>query len=436
MSSSKLFQIPRHDPIRLPYPLGEDFAASLPHRLNYAKGLQNEVEKLYPEFRFHVEHHALCLIATSRHFPKGGALSLGLPESILKRLLEGVSPFAKHYMLHSSPLNKADFQATWGHAFYRAPIERPELTDEYVQEATFEELKQSMYYEQRYQTSPGLKSLSTHNDYEDNECRHRDGNVCQISNWEEETTDPYIFSFIPPGWNNTVDNSNATGNLSPSGRILTDVDLLDNVVSPNALGMTHKAWNMICVHADLFRVLSDGWCALKYEKTEPRNDKKVDVVCRFYWMPQLEPRFNKMANGTAEVYALLEEFNLFFEAKCPPPPVYPSDSEVSPDSGDVVKLKREEADVPKTIAAIKVHWNCVLYTALCGGAGRSQFLTGMDQRDGSVKAWDKEFMAVRDQVERNHRVEDMTWKRPGRSEYGTESTGRTTESEADFARGA
>ena len=96
MSSSKLFQIPQHDPTRLPYPLGEDFAASLLHRLNYAKGLQNEIQKLYPEFRFHVEHHALCLIASWRHFSKGGALSLGLPESILKQLLEGMSPFAKH----------------------------------------------------------------------------------------------------------------------------------------------------------------------------------------------------------------------------------------------------------------------------------------------------------------------------------------------------
>lgn len=96
MSSSKLFQIPQHDPIRLPYPLGEDFAPTITHRLDCARLIWLEIKKLYPDFSFRIEHHALCLLAGPRHFAKGGALSLGLSESILKRLLERVSPFAKH----------------------------------------------------------------------------------------------------------------------------------------------------------------------------------------------------------------------------------------------------------------------------------------------------------------------------------------------------
>lgn len=60
----------------------------------------------------------------------------------------------------------------------------------------------------------------------------------------------------------------------------------------------------------------------------------------------------------------------------------------------------------------------------------------MDQSDGSLKPRDKEFMAVRAMLEKNDRVSEMTWKHPAGSEYGTESTGKTTESEADFARGA
>lgn len=235
-------------------------------------------------------------------------------------------------MFHSSPLKGVEFQTAWGHASYRAPIERPELTEEYVQEASLEEIQQSMYYEQRFRSSPGLESLSTHNEYEDNECRERDLNQCQISKWAKEATEPYIFCFIPPGWNNTVDKNNSTGNLLSSGRILTDVDLLDDIISPYKLGKTHKVWDMICVHADLFQALSCGWCVLKYENTEQHEDGDVNVfnvVCRFYWMPQLTPRFNKTTDGTAEVYALLEELNLFFEGKCPPPPIYPSKSPAS-----------------------------------------------------------------------------------------------------------
>ena len=341
-------------------------------------------------------------------------------------------------MLHSSALKGVEFQNAWGHASYRAPIERPELTDEYVRKADVKEIRQAMYYEQRFRTAPELNSLSTHNEVEDNECRHRVENRCQISGWAEKTTEPYIFCFVPPGWNDTVDNNNATGNLLPSGRILTNVDLLDDIISPYELGKTHKAWNMICVHAHLFQALSRGWCALKYEETESRNDGKVDLVCRFYWMPQLTGRFNKTAEDALEVYALVDELNLFFDSDCPAPPTYPNESP-TPDSGTIVKLEREKAEVQKTISVINVHWGCILYTALCGGAGRAQFLTGMDQSDGSLKPRDKGFEDARTMLEKNDRVSEMTWKRTV-SSHDTQSTGKrydtTIESEANVTRPA
>ena len=53
-----------------------------------------------------------------------------------------------------------------------------------------------------------------------------------------------------------------------------------------------------------------------------------------------------------------------------------------------MRTRGEEAQ--KLKSAVKIHWNCILYTALCGGVGLAHFMTGMDQSDGSLQPRDKE----------------------------------------------
>ena len=64
-----------------------------------------------------------------------------------------------------------------------------------------------------------------------------------------------------------------------------------------------------------------------------------------------------------------------------------------------MRTRGEEAQ--KLKSAVKIHWNCILYTALCGGVGLAHFMTGMDQSDGSLQPRDEDY---RQEVARDLRL--------------------------------
>ncbi|KAJ4022966.1 hypothetical protein NW752_003422 [Fusarium irregulare] len=338
-----------------------------------------------------MEAHALLLIADRKHFGKTGALAINRTPSCLKRQLEGASPLCKHYWMHHLlPYQAAD---VWEHALYRAPIYRPNLTLEDYQDAEWETFSQTIYYAQRFRTDPKLETVSLDPD-EVRKCLERDQSSCVVTH----QTGVKVFPFIPMEWNNSVDNNNATGNLEEVCLAMTDVDLLDDIISAYELGKSYKVWNLVCVSPDLYSSLRRGWCGFKYHETIPIEGDgdggqlggKVQVVLVFYWMPQLsKARFNEVTDA-ADLEDIARSFNDFVSQGCKEPSFYPKQDPV-PRSGDKVYLPMTSEDAEKLKSAVKVHWACVVYLALCGGTGRPQYLTGMDQSDGSLQPRDKEF---------------------------------------------
>ncbi|KAG8672667.1 hypothetical protein FPOAC1_005943 [Fusarium poae] len=372
-------------------------------RMGQTSKLTAMVQPLCPDFQFRVEQHALILLADLKHFEKGHALSVDLGPRGLRRNLDRASAFCKHYMHHSDPDNLKS--ETWKHAEDKLPTVQPPLTSERIRGESWEEISRSMYYNQRFETDPDLP-IVVRNRSEERICFERDGHACMLTGKKDDLT---LFWFIPPTWNNNVDGNNVTGNLYFSGHILADVDLLDDILSVTELGKSHKAWNMICVDRTLYRFLSTGWCAFKFHGTTRRHDGKFEVLLQFYWMPQLTARFNKPTNNF-DMENIVREFKAFVQSDCPPPPHYPKESP-APESGYLIRLVMTQEEARKTESAVKVHWACVVYTALCGGAGRSQFLTGMDQSDGSLVPRDKEFEKAKERLELDHRVAEMGWKK-------------------------
>ncbi|KAJ4137257.1 hypothetical protein NW768_002839 [Fusarium equiseti] len=391
------------------------------HRVNKLFRLTMAVETLYPDFQFRVEQYALILLADLKHFEKGHALSVEMGPRGLRRNLERASPFCKHYMHHADPENLRGNEI-WNHAADRLPTPQPSLTRERIHEKSWEAIERSMYYNQRFETNPNLGHVKR-NKPQEKICFQRGGNACMLTG---KTGDLTIFWFIPPTWNNNVKNNNITGNLHTLSWILANVDLLDDILSATKLGQTHQAWNMICVDRTMYRFLSTGWCAFKFQHATPRDDGMFEVFLQFYWMPQLTPRFNKPV-GSFDMENMIREFKAFVQSDCPPPPHYPRGSPV-PRSGAVIRLVMTQEEARKTESAVNVHWASIVYTALCGGAGRSQFLTGMDQSDGSLVPRDNEFQEERERLELEHRVAEMGWKKAYRAtgSQGTESS-RDTE---------
>lgn len=280
-----------------------------------------------------------------------------------------------------------DPEGVWDHAQHRPPIYRPHLTLEDYQEGDWETIAQKIYYDQHFHTDPGLETVSLDQD-ESLKCQNRDYKSCVVTD-----TKPFkLFHFIPLGWNNSVANNNATGNLEEVCLAMADVNLMKDILSVSELGRSHKAWNSICVNPDLYRALIHGYCGFKYHETVPVPDKdgrpsgNVRVVLVLYWMPQsIKARFNEKTNAVD-----LEDIARAFNSFTHPPPSYPKDGAV-PRSGDLVNLPMTSQDAEKLKSAVKVHWACVVYLALCGGTGQPQYLTGMDQSDGSLQPRDEEF---------------------------------------------
>ncbi|RBR25377.1 uncharacterized protein FIESC28_01814 [Fusarium coffeatum] len=344
-------------------------------RISYGRRIQGEIQFLWPDFTMRMEQHALLLIADPEHFEKHGSLSTNKPPPSLKRQLEEASPLAKHYWMHHLlPYQPAD---VWEHALYRAPIYRPNLTVEDYQDAEWETFSQTIYYAQRFRTDPKLETVSLDPD-EVRKCLERDQSSCVVTH----QTGAKVFPFIPIGWNNSVENNNATGTLK----------------NAYELGKSHKAWNLVCVSPDLYSSLRRGWCGFKYHETIPIEGDgdggqlggRVQVVLVFYWMPQLsKARFNEVTDAT-DLEDIARSFNDFVSQGCKEPSFYPKQDPV-PRSGDKVYLPMIREDAEKLKSAVKVHWACVVYLALCGGTGRPQYLTGMNQSDGSLQPRDNEF---------------------------------------------
>ncbi|KAG8357912.1 hypothetical protein FVEN_g4525 [Fusarium venenatum] len=64
-------------------------------------------------------------------------------------------------------------------------------------------------------------------------------------------------------------------------------------------------------------------------------------------------------------------------------------------------------DAVKFKSVVKVHWACILFTALCGGAERAWNLTGMDLSDGSLKPRDHAFEGDDDEENLNLELESL-----------------------------
>ncbi|CAG7561204.1 unnamed protein product [Fusarium equiseti] len=390
----------------IPHPLPSLTEHELGPRLTVTTELLTEIQTYDREFIMRVEQVALILLVGMGEFDHtDGLLSTEIwqPRD-LKRRLERASPFCKHYMLHLNPDNLAN--ASWRHALYRAPLVAPPFTFELIREADWGTLKQSMYYEKRFEIKADLQDLSDPVE-ESAKCRKHDKDVCAVSG----NRDPVVFWFVPRTWNDTKDHTDATGNLADSSLDVADVNIMDDILSATELGKTHKAWNMVLVDQDLYACLVQGLCAFKFEAIEEiqkptthdddrngdHNDEDVHVVLRFYWMPRLTPRFNRVTT-VEDMKTIATEFNAFIALGSPPPDDFPK-SIMTPKSGDLVRLLRTREEAQKLKSAVKIHWSCIAYTALCGGVGLAHFMTGMDQGDGSLQPRDEEFRqeAARDE---------------------------------------
>jgi hypothetical protein len=261
------------------------------------------------------------------------------------------------------------------------------LTLEDYREGDWETIAQKIYCDQQFNTDAKLEPVSLDRD-EIRKCMERDQFSCVVTHTKSNT----LFPFIPIGWNNGVDNNNATGNLEEVSLAMADVNLMKHILSAYELGRSHKAWNLICVSPDVYTGLISGFCGFKYHETIPiegesgQSGGKVQVVLMFYWMPQgIKARFNQETDA-----ADLEDVVRAFNSVTHPPPSYPKQGPV-PKSGDKVHLPMTREDAEKLKSAVKVHWACVLYLALCGGTGQPQYLTGMNQSDGSLQPRDEEF---------------------------------------------
>ncbi|CAG7561200.1 unnamed protein product [Fusarium equiseti] len=298
----------------------------------------------------------------------------------------------------------------WAHALYKPPVPQADMSAEDDRNADWATIAQSIYYDSRFETNEDLPIISEAKAEEISKARSRDKGKCVLTQSPEVK---YLWLF-PFTWNNSPLHNDATGNLEGSSVDLADVDMLDgDLLNANELGMTHKSWNIMCIDRVLCDFLQRGWGGFRFEEAGEPNDKGiVKVKLRFYWMPQMAGRFNREAANNNELMDIVNEFNAFVRAGCPPPPTYPKAEGIKiPESGQLVVVERDAGDVEKFTSVVKIHWACVVYTALCGGAGRPQFLTGIDQSYGHLEPRDEQFANQKTELEEKDLVAQMTWKR-------------------------
>ncbi|QPC76678.1 hypothetical protein HYE68_007430 [Fusarium pseudograminearum] len=304
-------------------------------------------------------------------------------------------------MFHLDPNNLTE--DAWSHAKPRLPHYQHPVNQELF-DMEPEVIKAAMYYDSCFKTDPEL--LPVHpNKEQETLCLERDGRKCVLTG----ESNIRIFYFIPITWNDTVDHNNATGMLKQASADLADINLVnapDKICSIRELGSSHKAWNMLCVEDHLYDHLVKGLCAFRFMGYERMRGGKALTKLVFYWMPRLPELSNfdldnetsfdmdsQHSRFTQEAVELIKRLDEYYGQGCPA--MFEETSEIGMRirSGQEVDIEMSKEDAEKFESAVKVHWACVLFTALCGGAGRAWGLTGMDLSDGSLQPRDHKFKA-------------------------------------------
>ncbi|CAG7566425.1 unnamed protein product [Fusarium equiseti] len=294
---------------------------------------------------------------------------------------EAIAHFGIHYMLHVDPNNLED--ARWQNAIPELMEEQPEFGEELYYEGGLEAMDKAWKYRSRFQTAeylqPVRRSRSTVK-AEEAKCQSRDKGRCVVTGKPL----PQVFWFIPFTWNDTVDHMNATGQDFCGCLHLAGVNLMDGLTPPcsvRKLGGSHKAWNMLCVDLDLQRYLKDGLCAFKWLTNDPTPNGEVRVTLQFHWMPILERRCGLKMNidrrgKRNDLRKLVEDIRNFNQG----PHVTHKYGTVMDKygkplrSGYLIYITMPKQDAEQCRDAVKVHWACVVYTALCGAAGKPWLL--------------------------------------------------------------
>ncbi|KAH7198752.1 uncharacterized protein B0J16DRAFT_410226 [Fusarium flagelliforme] len=307
--------------------------------------------------------------------------------------LKNIAQSCMHYMLHLDPDNLED--PRWQHAIFVPLEEQPPLDGLYAQDVLDHDvINQSIIYRNRFKTleclRPVRRSRSTVK-AEEAKCWNRDKGTCVV------TGKPlgHIFYFIPFTWNDTVEHMNATGEIV-GGIFDLGVDLFDGPTPPcnvSALGGSHKAWNMLSVDLVLRRYLKDGLCAFQWLTTDPAPNGEVRVTLQFHWMPLLELRWGQRMNinrrGSRNDFRKLVEDIKNFDHGPQITHKYGTvmDKQGKPlRSGQLIHIMMSKQDAEQCRDAVKVHWGCVVYTALCGAAGRP-WLLAAEVEDESREEW-------------------------------------------------
>ncbi|KAH7004312.1 hypothetical protein EDB82DRAFT_471075 [Fusarium venenatum] len=288
---------------------------------------------------------------------------------------------------------------------------------------SYNQVMLSMHYHASFRTASDVESLPPHHHKEkeaENNCSVRDGNRCVVTG----RSNPYIFWFIPRGRNDNADHNNATGNLEGGCIFLTgNIDLLDDIHSATELGKTHRMLNMLCTDSSIYHLLTQGLCAFNFICTHRLDDGSFQVQLKFFWMPELPGRFNQVidldeinrcgprsnANGLTSFdhdkvqregrRELTVDLDSFQHRGCPPPQFDRRSLQLA--SGQVIFIKISEQESQLFETVVKIHWACVTFAALCGGAGRSWYLTGRSQIDGSCQPRDEQFREDEEKKRRN-----------------------------------
>ncbi|RGP71300.1 hypothetical protein FSPOR_3421 [Fusarium sporotrichioides] len=380
----------------------------LDKRYGQAKKIEVAIKDIYPWFSFRVEQLAVILLVGIEDLRGSGHLSPTTcsPYHLKDRVCD-VSPF---YMLQLDPRNLD--QKHWGHVISKAPKWQPRLDIEMHPD----QVALSIYYNSRFRTGKSVENLPPgfHKEAE-SKCRERDKKRCVVTGRDN----PRIFWFIPRGWNDTVEHNNTTGNLEGGCIFLTKIDLLDDIHSATELGKTHEAWNMLCVDPAIYNALTQGLCAFSFIRKKDVDDRTSEVHLKFFWMPILRGRFDQIVNlnevegcfpikrGNKPVTfdherveregkeELSLDLSMFQHRGCPMPRQVDSERTAISDppilSGKdvVIKMPKRESELFETV--VRIHWACVTFAALCGGAGRAWYLTGKKQVDGSFEPRDEQF---------------------------------------------
>ncbi|KAM0545045.1 hypothetical protein ACHAO7_008458 [Fusarium culmorum] len=388
------------------------------------------IRDISPGFRIRVEHLAAILLVQGEDLRDKGHLSPDKcsPYKLKDRLCE-ISPFCKHCKiiratikieLTDQIIDMLQLDATneerldrkeWAHALPQLP--KPEPRPE--PGMSLEDTAMSIHYLCRFRTGQSTQSLSP-NLYKkvEEERKVRDNHKCVVTG----RPNPRVFWFIPRKFNDTKDHNDAAGNIRAGCMYLTKIDLLDKIHSATELGKTQRVWNMLCVDPVIYDALTLGLCAFKYVSKLRLDGGVAKVLLQFFWMPELPGRFNQVMdlndirtfdpqneNGfttfnydkaiNQQKREISVDLSLFQRGGCPiPTRVERTRAAISTPpllSGQHVYITMPEQEVKQFEQVVTIHWACVTFVALCGGAGRAWFLTGVRHEDGSSQPRDEAF---------------------------------------------